>query len=107
MLSLTRRTAVSRSMTFESAKKHGCMTVLMRPPRPTSLAIRLASTVQTVRSLSMTCCWTSSGRWSHTSSAGYGALSSTVAPGRAVPSTLMRSSSPNWWQATKSAFSIR
>ncbi len=51
------------------------MTVLMRPPRPTSRAIRLASTDHTVRSLSITCCWTSRGRWSHTSSAGYGALS--------------------------------
>ena len=50
---------------------------------------------------------TSSGSRSHTSSAGYGQLSRNVAPGLARASTGIFSSRPNWWQATKSASSMR
>ncbi len=50
---------------------------------------------------------TSRGIRSQTSSAPCGLFSSTVAPGRATESTSIRSSSENWWQATKSACSMR
>ncbi len=107
MLSLISRNASSDGRTSARAKKQGCMTVLMRGPRPAAFAIEAASITQTSRPLSITWCCTRSGRWSHTSSAAYGLLSSTVAPGRACASTSTRESRPNWWQATKSASSMR
>ena len=62
---------------------------------------------QNSMSLSISSRCTSIGNWSHTSSAGHGLFSRNVAPGRANSSTFIFSSRPNWWQATKSASSIR
>jgi hypothetical protein len=43
MASLSATVASSRGNTPDSAKKHGCITVLIRPPSPTSRATRWAS----------------------------------------------------------------
>ncbi len=59
------------------------MTVLMRLPIPTSAATWDASITQHAMRLSITCCCTERGSWSHTRSGGYGLLSRNVAPGLA------------------------
>jgi hypothetical protein len=100
-------TAWVRGSTPERAKKHGCMTVLMRWPMPASRATLAAFTTHSSRRLSITSRWTSWGRWPQTWSAGQGLLSRKVAPSAARPSTSMRSRKWNWWQATKLARSIR
>jgi len=105
--SLMRARASSAGSTPARAKKQGCMTVLMRLPMPTSAAMRSASITQKRRRLSMIWRCTHSGRWSHTSSAGKGLLSRKVPPALTCPSTVILPSSPNWWQPTKSASSIR
>ena len=100
--------ASSRGSTPLSAKKHGCITVLIRLAMPVSWATWLASMTQRSRPLAMISAWISNGRWSHTSSGGYGLLTRNVAPGRAGPSrSTGRSRNDHWWQATKSAPSIR
>ena len=70
MLSLIRAMACSDGSTLASAKKHGCITVLMRGPSPAAFAIDAASMTQTSSSLSITWCCTTSGRCCQTSSAG-------------------------------------
>ena len=67
----------------DSAKKHGCMTVLIRPPRPASRATRWASMTCRVEPLSRICSCTSTGRCVPRLVGGYGLLSRNVAPGSA------------------------
>ena len=83
------------------------MIVLMRLPMPTSVATANASMTQKSIRLSMSCCWTLPGRWSQTSFGPYGEFRRNVAPGFAKPRTSAFSRRPNWWQATKSAASMR
>jgi hypothetical protein len=99
--------ATSGGSTPESWKKQGCITVLMRLPISASRATRFASITHSWMSLSRISRCTSMGKWSHTSSGAKGEFSRNVAPGRAYGSTFSCSSRPNWWQATKSAPSIR
>ena len=54
-------------------------------------------------SLSMICCCTSCGSSSQTSSAGYGLLMSTVAPGAAAASVSSLKRKSNLWTPTKLA----
>ncbi|MEM9042511.1 MAG: hypothetical protein AAGD33_21710 [Actinomycetota bacterium] len=89
-------TASSIGITSASAKKHGCITVLIFPGMPSSRAMRAASIENTVRSRSMISRWIDAGRFSQTSSAGYGALRRNVPPRTAVSRTGKRSSNPNW-----------
>ncbi len=66
--SLIRAMASCGGRTSARWKKHGCMIVLMRLPMPTSVATAKASITQRSIALSMSCCCTSRGRWSQTSS---------------------------------------
>ncbi len=80
---------------------------MIRPPSPTSVATRCASTTWNRRLFSTICRWVSTGRWSHTSSGPYGLFSRNVAPGAATSSTSIRSRKWNWWHATKLARLMR
>ena len=88
--------ASSRGSTPEMAKKQACSTVLVRPASPASRATRSASMVWTSMALARICSCTGRGNCAQTSAAGYGQLSSRVAPGAARFSTSTRSSSPMW-----------
>ena len=66
MASLMRSIASSRGNTPESAKKHVCMTVLIRDPIPAWRATSNASTTWNSSRLSMICCCTSRGKCPHT-----------------------------------------
>ena len=55
--SLIAASASSRGITSDSAKKQGCITVLIRPAIPTSGATRAASIVNTESSRSMISRW--------------------------------------------------
>ena len=59
--------ASSRGSTPLMAKKHVCITVLMRPPMPASRATRSPSTTKNRRCLAMIVAWTARGSWSQTS----------------------------------------
>ena len=83
------------------------MTVLIRLPMPTSPATAYASMTHRSIALSINWRWTSPGRWSQISSGPNGALSRNVAPCFACSRILVLPSSPNWWQAMKSASSTR
>ena len=89
------------------AKKHACVTVLMRPARPAVFATASASTTKNRSLRSTIVCCASRGSLLHTSSGPYGLFSRKVAPGRASSSTSSFSMNSNWWQATKSALPIR
>ena len=83
------------------------MIVLIRVPMPVSAATARASMTQKSIFLSTSWRWTSMGRRSQISSGPYGEFRRNVAPGFAKSRILILSSSPNWWQATKFAASMR
>ena len=99
--------ASSRGSTPEMAKKQVCMMVLMRSPMPVAWATAYASMVKSLTFFSTIASCTSRGRVSHTWSAGYGLLSSKVAPGAADSSTSYLSRNDLVVQATKLAFLMR
>jgi hypothetical protein len=104
---LIRSIACSRGSTPEIAKKQVCRTTLILPARPTSRAMRPASITCSSMSLARICSWTGRGSASQTSSGACRQLSSSVAPGAALPRTSSCSSSRKWWQPTKLAWCTR